>query len=141
VIIGILTKLANKLKKQKKKSKTDIKSEKKQVRSGKKCPCCGVFINKFDGCNHITCVYCKFEWCWICEQEFLPDHYFDTKCKGLQFTKHPRLKRAGRKTLKVGAYSVITVGVGICGLITVAVLIPTALIGLPVYGGYKLLKR
>jgi len=127
--------------KAKKKTKDEIKSEKKQVRSGKKCPCCGVFINKFDGCNHITCVYCKFEWCWICEQEFLADHYFDTKCKGLQFAKHPRLKRAGQKTLKVGKYSLITVGLGVGGLVAVAILIPTTLIGLPVYGGYKLIKR
>jgi len=127
--------------KKKKKSRNDIKSEKRQLRSGKKCPCCGVYINKFEGCNHITCTYCKFEWCWICGQEFRPDHYFETKCKGLQFTNHPRLKRAGRTTLKVGKYSLIAFGIGVGGLIALAILIPAACISLPIYGGYKLSER
>ena len=54
----------------------------------KRCPNCKYFIEKNDGCNHMTCYNCKYEWCWFCEQECKPGHYeFGGKCFGLQFSK------------------------------------------------------
>ena len=32
----------------------------------KKCPSCGIHTIKKNGCNHITCTYCKKEWSYIC---------------------------------------------------------------------------
>ena len=53
----------------------------------KKCPKCGFLIKKDHGCNHMTCgnPNCKFEFCWICMKESLPDHFNEGPCKGLQF--------------------------------------------------------
>ena len=53
----------------------------------KKCPKCGFFIKKNDGCNHMTCgnPNCKFEFCWLCLNEADPDHYNFGPCAGLQF--------------------------------------------------------
>jgi len=127
--------------KDRKKSKTEVKSERRKMRAGKPCPGCGAIIDKYAGCNHIVCVYCKFEWCWVCHQEFKPDHYFNTTCKGLQYTNHPHLKKAGLKSLKAGKYSLIAVGVGVTGVLALAVGIPTVAVGLPIYGGYRLLKK
>ena len=36
----------------------------------KKCPLCRINIEKNEGCNHMTCIKCKFEFCWICNEEW-----------------------------------------------------------------------
>ena len=53
----------------------------------KKCPKCGFFINKTSGCNHMTCgnPTCKYEFCWICMNEAIPNHFDIGPCAGLQF--------------------------------------------------------
>lgn len=34
------------------------------------CPSCDVDIEKMEGCNHVKCGVCKFEFCWICHKEW-----------------------------------------------------------------------
>jgi hypothetical protein len=53
----------------------------------KKCPKCGFLIKKTHGCNHMTCgnKACKYEFCWLCLQESLPDHFETGPCSGKQF--------------------------------------------------------
>lgn len=53
----------------------------------KKCPKCGFLIKKDHGCNHMICgnPQCKYEFCWLCLNESLPDHYRFGPCKGMQF--------------------------------------------------------
>ena len=53
----------------------------------KKCPNCGVVIEKKDGCNHITCAKCQYQWCWLCNEKYESDHFDTGKCKGFQFFK------------------------------------------------------
>lgn len=36
----------------------------------KKCPKCSVRIEKNQGCNHMTCRKCHYEFCWICMEEW-----------------------------------------------------------------------
>lgn len=35
----------------------------------KKCPKCRMVIEHKEACNHMACVYCQHEFCWVC---FLP---------------------------------------------------------------------
>lgn len=46
----------------------------------KACPVCKSQTNKNGGCNHIYCVMCASEWCWICSDKWSPkcqaNHWF-----------------------------------------------------------------
>jgi hypothetical protein len=56
----------------------------------KKCPKCKVWTEKDEGCNHMTCQVCRFEWCWLCEQECPQNHYTQPgPCFGRQFNEIP----------------------------------------------------
>jgi len=55
----------------------------------KKCPRCRSIINKSEGCNHMTCGRCRYQFCWLCgapytEFHFLPWNAFG--CGGLQYS-------------------------------------------------------
>jgi len=39
------------------------------------CPKCKVRIWKSDGCNHMTCRYCKYEFCWLCRGKYSDVHF------------------------------------------------------------------
>ncbi len=53
-----------------------------------RCPSCRIRIEKNAGCNHMTCTFCGFAWCWICGMAYNGKHYDSVYfgCPGLQFT-------------------------------------------------------
>ena len=51
----------------------------------KRCPKCKLLIEKGPGCNHIFCYNCQYSFCWLCLEEYNPDHFkFGSKCFGLE---------------------------------------------------------
>lgn len=56
----------------------------------KKCPKCQTQIEKNQGCNHMTCRVCKFEFCWLCKGNW-KDHGTSTggfyRCNRYQETQ------------------------------------------------------
>jgi len=38
------------------------------------CIVCKTQVLRVEGCKHITCPICDFEWCWDCGRQFQPEH-------------------------------------------------------------------
>ena len=79
----------------KKKCEQDLEKQFMKWKKGKRvkrCPRCQIYTEKNEGCNHMTCVSCKYQWCWLCEEQYQYDHYKSGKCKGHQFTKADYIK-------------------------------------------------
>ena len=53
----------------------------------KQCPRCKIYTEKNEGCNHMTCTECKYQWCWLCEGKYQEGHFRTGQCNGLQFVK------------------------------------------------------
>ncbi len=52
----------------------------------KQCPKCKMWTEKNEGCNHMTCAECHFQWCWLCREPYSETHFeVGGKCAGLQF--------------------------------------------------------
>ena len=69
----------------------------------KRCPKCKIWTEKNEGCNHMTCVECKFQWCWLCKKEYKLGHYYQGSCRGLQFEKEEdeeKIKKLMENNLK-----------------------------------------
>ena len=60
----------------------------------KRCPRCKIYTEKNEGCNHMTCTNCKYQWCWLCEKEYKYGHYDSGNCQGYQFTVADNLEEA-----------------------------------------------
>ena len=52
----------------------------------KQCPKCKMWTEKNEGCNHMTCVECKYQWCWLCGGKYTDGHFeVGGGCAGLQY--------------------------------------------------------
>ena len=65
----------------------------------KRCPYCKYWTEKNEGCNHMTCSQCNFQWCWICEKECVAGHYNFGPCRGMHF-ESARSKEMAKNFLK-----------------------------------------
>lgn len=74
------------------------------------CPMCSVKISKVSGCNHMTCLFCKYEFCWVCGGESTSDHFNvlnPFNCGATQFMEKPP-NRVLLLLLKVIGMSLVT---------------------------------
>jgi len=97
-------------------------------------------IQKDSGCNHMKCTRCGYEFCWICMTQFVPDHYINGPCAGLQFTAHPILKRRLKKLKRAVIGAVIVLVAIPIVLIIAGIALVVIIITVPIYLAYRLIK-
>ncbi|KAI1152387.1 hypothetical protein F4825DRAFT_312853 [Nemania diffusa] len=64
-------------------------SEKHIQKTTKTCPGCKRHVNKYSGCDHITCP-CGHEWCWLCFATYTRDRSSKLSCKHKTECRHHR---------------------------------------------------
>ncbi|KAI1342463.1 hypothetical protein F5Y15DRAFT_305025 [Xylariaceae sp. FL0016] len=81
-----------------KQRKNDRLSEKHVKEITKPCPGCDKNVNKYSGCDHITCI-CGHEWCWLCFATYYRDDNGFLQCKHKQecrYRENPPNYEGGR---------------------------------------------
>ena len=70
-----------------KEHKKEEEQSEELVKLSKNCPKCHSPTVKNGGCNHMTCIVCRADWCWICNNELqdVTEHYGSGPCTGQQF--------------------------------------------------------
>jgi hypothetical protein len=60
--------------------KEEAQSNETVSRTTKPCAGCGWAIEKNKGCSHMTCIKCRYEFCWACDQPYVRGH--NNYCRG-----------------------------------------------------------
>ena len=86
------------------KSKSEGENAKWLVVNTKQCPNCHKYIEKNQGCNHMTCRKnvggCGYEFCWICLGEWKPHGGSYFECKKYNPTEVDKQKEKMRNDIK-----------------------------------------
>ncbi|KAG1655249.1 E3 ubiquitin-protein ligase RNF19A [Nymphon striatum] len=100
----------------------------------KPCPRCQVLIVKMDdgSCNHITCLICGSEFCWLCMKEISDLHYLSPS--GCTFWGKKPWSRKKKVLWQLGTLVGAPLGIGLVAGIAV----PAMIIGIPVWIGIKI---
>jgi len=66
----------------------------------KMCLMCKTMVARVEGCTHITCSICDYEWCWTCGREYNQLH--ETKCPKTWSPLPPSIIMRENQTLTAG---------------------------------------
>jgi len=58
------------------------------------CVMCKSLVTRVEGCSHITCPICDYEWCWLCGREYSITHQKD--CPKTWSPEPPKLVKSSR---------------------------------------------
>eukprot|EP00731_Ephydatia_muelleri_P022786 Em0015g369a len=111
-----------------------------------KCPICTVFIERSTGCNHMTCKRCGTEFCYLCGEMFVPIvgqnfHRMKYSIFGCVYEYNGNdFARMGIRGSYAAAVIASLTGYPLLFAGGVALLLVGAIIILPVYGAYKLIR-
>eukprot|EP00727_Mastigamoeba_balamuthi_P011647 m51a1_g7104 putative C-tail anchored protein (332) ;mRNA; r:57949-59059 len=115
----------------------------------KKCPKCKVLIEKSEGCNHMTCSRCNYQFCWLCGGRYYDGHFSRLNavgCPGMQYSSDgdvPPTARNRAKALakRVGLRALLGTGFVVAVPVGLALAVPALLVAGPVFAGYKIYQH
>ena len=121
------------------------KSDCRGVPNCQKCPLCRVYIQKSQGCNHMTCNRCRTQFCYRCggfynmQVPYFGGHHSRTSVLGCtyNYNEHHPFKRRTVRGGYFGAKLAMLTGYPVLFVAGVALLVVGGAIGLPIYGAYK----
>eukprot|EP01130_Rhizamoeba_saxonica_P009075 TRINITY_DN3683_c0_g1_i4.p1 TRINITY_DN3683_c0_g1~~TRINITY_DN3683_c0_g1_i4.p1 ORF type:complete len:396 (-),score=53.41 TRINITY_DN3683_c0_g1_i4:92-1279(-) len=122
-----------------KNKKANKKFKKFERKYCKKCPKCKIRIQKVDGCNHMSCGNCGYQFCWLCNGKYTSNHYDAYNvlgCPGLQYYKSDNGDANWGLGKRLGYRAMLGTGV----VLALPLAVPAAIIGGPIYGGYRFNK-
>ncbi len=72
-------------------SESEKRVEEWKEKNTKPCPNCQVRIEKNEGCAHMTCKNCSYEFCWLCDKRYYEGHIREEHSRAaVQPTPAPR---------------------------------------------------
>jgi hypothetical protein len=84
------------------------------------CPQCKRRIEKVEGCNHMTCSVCQFQWCWLCRGAYAENHFNPLNPLGC-----PNLQGSGNSRQDWPMWRIYLVRLRIiCILVLIVLLVP-----------------
>ena len=93
----------------------------------KLCMNCKSIVTKMEGCPHMSCPVCKYEWCWVCGRKFLPGHFVDCPKKWLP--KRNIFEKYFFKFLEIICYIILTIFLISIALLGLAILFSPIIAG------------
>jgi len=134
----------------KKKGEISEQNEKWKVEHNtKKCPRCRADIEKDQGCNHINCMRCSYQFCWLCMGQYTETHYetgacankcFDFEDDEEEFFPTQETFNKGTKSSKSSKTKRVVVTVTLVTFLAIPALVGFT-IGVPFYGCYRLSRH
>jgi len=93
-------------------------------KNAKICPNCKVKIEKSEGCNHITCKQCGYDFCYLCGGHYTTSHYKMYNVFGCPGLRHENSEEQG-KTLfrRTARRGIILTGLVFGAIVAIPVII------------------
>ncbi|CAF0730745.1 unnamed protein product [Brachionus calyciflorus] len=112
------------------------------------CPKCNIYIQRTQGCDHMSCPFCNNDFCYKCGKKFrslkfIGDHYSKLSILGCKYKLYPDkpFKRKLIRSSVLGGKIVAAPFVAAVGLVVGVGVLAVGCVALPVYGTYRIAKR